>query len=102
MFLIVMYGKSDLLINHILLNRVLEIKHNNSLHNEEFDVEDLIEEIKLTRMGKMAESLSEKEMAVLILIAVQNYPEMVFQIMMEEYLLNKERNEKKDERRKDV
>lgn len=97
-----MYGKSDVLINHVLLDRILEIKHNNCLHDEEFDVEDLIEEIKLTRLGEMAESLSKKEIAAIVLIAVENYPEMVFQIIMEEYLLNKERNEKRNERRKDV
>ena len=95
MFLIVMYGKSETLINHVLLDRVLKIKHENFLHDETLWQEKLIEEIKLTRLGEMAESLSEKEMAVMILIAVQNYPELVFQILAEEYLLNKEKGDKR-------
>lgn len=84
-----MYGKNDVLINHVLLERVMQIKHSNGLHDECFDIEDLIEQIKLTRLGEMAESLSKEEMAVLILVAVQNYPEMVYQILLEEYLINK-------------
>lgn len=94
-----MYGKSDVLINHVLLDRVLQIKENNFLHDDyEEWKEELIEEIKLTRLGEMAESLTEKELAVLVLIATENYPEMVFQIMMGEYLLNKERNKNKNEK----
>lgn len=92
-----MYGKSDVLINHVLLDRILEIKHNNYLHDEEFCIEELVEDIKLTRLGEMVESLSKKEIAAIVLVAIENYPEMVFQIMMEEYLVNKERNEKKND-----
>ena len=94
-----MYGKSDVLINHVLLDRILQIKQNHFLQDDyEEWKEELIEEIKLTRLGEMAESLTEKELAVLVLIATENYPEMVFQIMMGEYLLNKERNENKNEK----
>lgn len=90
-----MYGKSNVLINHVLLNRILKIKHENFLNDEHLWQRDLIEEIELTRLGEMAESLSEKEMAIMILIAIQNYPELVFQILAEEYLFNKERTDKK-------
>ena len=92
-----MYGRSEVLINQVLLDRVLDIKHNSFIHNDSYDVwkEDLIEKIKLTRLGKMAESLSEDEAAVLVLIALENYPELVYTIMLEEFLINKERKKKK-------
>lgn len=85
-----MCGKSEVIINHVLLERILEIKHSNYLHDESLCNEELIEQIKLTRLGEMAESLSKEEMATLVLIAVQNDPEMVFQILMQEYLINKD------------
>lgn len=96
-----MYGKSEVLVNQVLLDRVLQIKQNEFLNNnyEEWK-EELIEKIKLTRLGEMVESFNKDEIAVVILVAIENYPEMVFQIMMEEYLLNKERMKSKNERRK--
>lgn len=100
-----MIGKSDVLINHVLLDRILQIKESQYLHDDSFKIweDELsdVQKIKLTRLGEMAESLSKEEIAVLVLIAVQNYPEMVFQIMMEEYLVNKEGN-KRNENRKNV
>ena len=97
-----MYGRSDVLINHVLLDRVLEIKQRLALHDGALDNENLIEQIKLTRLAEMAESLSEEEVITIVLIATQNYPEIVLQILMEEILINKERTKKKNERRKDV
>lgn len=97
-----MLGKSNVLINHVLLERVLRIKESNALHDDSFKIWENelsnVEKIKLTRLAEMAESLSKEEIAVLVIIAAENYPEMVFQIMMEELLVNKERNGKKDER----
>lgn len=90
-----MTGRSDIYINHILLERVLQIKESELLHDDSFKVwnKELspLQEVKLSQLGRMMESLSKEEIAVVVLIAVQNYPEMVFQILMEEYLINKER-----------
>ena len=91
-----MYGRSDVLINHVLLDRVLEIKQRLALHDGALDNEDLIEQIKLTRLAEMAESLSEEEVITIVLIATQNYPEIVLQILMEEILINKERTKRKN------
>ena len=95
-----MYGRSRVLINQPLLDRVLQIKHNEFLHSESYDTwkADLIEDIELTRLGEMAESLDENETAVLILVALQKYPELVFQILTEEFLINKERTNKRNDK----
>ena len=94
-----MFVESDVLINKVLLDRVLRIKQNAFLHNGSFGAieDELIEDIKLTRLGKMVESLTEDEMAVLVLVAVHRYPEMVFQVLSEEYLsvINKDSKEEK-------
>ena len=92
-----MYAKSEVLINQVLLDRILQIKQKEFLNgNYEEWKEELIEKIELTRLGKMAESLNEDELAVLVLIAVENNPELVFKIMLGEYLVNKERKKKKN------
>lgn len=93
-----MYGRNNVLINHVLLDRVLQIKQNDFLHDDPLEIweGDLIEQIKLTRLGEMAESLSKEEIIVLILTFVRNYPELVFQILAEEYLLNKERTKENE------
>lgn len=98
-----MIGQSDIYINHVLLDRVLQIKESESLHDDSFKIWDRelspLEEIKLSKLGRMVETLSKEEIAVITLIAVQNYPEMVFQILMEEYLINKERKKKNEDSR---
>ncbi len=98
-----MIGQSDIYINHVLLERVLQIKESESLHDDSFKVWDKelspLQEVKLSQLGRMMESLSKEEIAVVVLIAVQNYPEMVFQILMEEYLINKERKKKNEDSR---
>lgn len=76
------------------MDRILKIKHDNYLHDEEYDIEELIEQIKITRLADMIKSLSEKEIAAIVLVAIENYPEMVFQIVMEEYLVNKGKEKK--------
>ena len=95
-----MYGKSNILIDQDLLDRIIEIKQN-ELNGDSYDEykRDLIEDIKLTRLSKMVESLDEEEMTVLVLIALQKYPKLVYTILLEEYLLNKERKKDKNERR---
>lgn len=97
-----MYGKSEVLINQILLDRVIDIKQNKFMDADSYEEwkEELIEKIKLTRLGKMAESLNEDELAVLVLIAIDNDPELVFQIMLGEYLLNKERKKSKNDKQR--
>lgn len=85
-----MYGKCEVLINKILLDRVLDIKHSNAFQDESLWEEDLIEQIKLTRLGEMVESLNKDELAALVLVALERYPELVYQILFEEYKKNKE------------
>ena len=48
----------------------------------------------LCELCREFENFSQEDLAVATIIAVKNFPEMVFQIMMEEYLLviNKEKN----------
>ena len=92
------YGKAY--INEDLLEVVLktraesEVLHDGSFKVWEKDPEELSvnEKRYLSELGRQIEMYSKDEFAVLVYVAVQNYPEMVFQIMMEEYLnvVNKE------------
>lgn len=84
-----MYVNNNVLINQVLLDRVMQIKEKESFNRPSI-LEDLVEQIKLTRLGEMAESLNKDELAVLVLVALERYPEMVYQILFEEYKKNKE------------
>lgn len=93
-----MYVNNEVIINQTLIERVLQIKENESINQTKILEDDLVEQIKLTRLSKMFETCSEEEIIVLVLIAVRKYPELVFQILGEEFTLNKER--KKNANRK--
>lgn len=95
-----MYVNNEVIINQALIERVLQIKENESINQTKILDDDLVEQIKLTRLSKMFETCSKEEIIVLILIAVRKYPELVFQILGEEFILNKERNGKKNANRK--
>lgn len=96
-----MYAKSEVLINQVLLDRVLQIKQKEFLNGDyEEWKEELIEKIRITRLAEMVESLDEDEIAALVLVGIEKYPETVFQIMLGEYLLNKERKRKGNENSK--
>lgn len=95
-----MYLNNEVIINQTLIERVLQIKEKESINQTKILDDDLTEKIKLTRLSKMFETCSEEEIIVLILIAVRRYPELVFQILGEEFILNKERNGKKNADRK--
>ena len=91
-----LYGKPY--INQELLDKVLSARNNDLLHDNSFKMwekEELSagEKRWLSELGRQIENLTKDEFAVIIYVAVQNYPEMVFQLMMEEYLNNKETNE---------
>ena len=91
-----LYGKPY--INQELLDKVLSTRNNDLLHDDSFKVwekEDLSPGDKrwLSELGRQIENLTKDEFAVIVYVAIQNYPEMVFQLMMEEYLNNKEAKE---------
>lgn len=99
-----MYGKSEVLVNQVLLDRILQIKQQKFLNGDSYEEwkEELIEKIKITRLAEMIESFNEEEIAALVLVGVEKYPETVFQIVLGEYLVNKERKQDKNENRKNV
>lgn len=89
-----LYGKPY--INQDLLDKVMSTRDNTLLHDDSFKVwekEDLSPGDKrwLSELGRQIENLTKDEFAVITYVAIQNYPEMVFQLMMEEYLNNKEK-----------
>ena len=92
------YGKPY--INQELIDKVLQARQSDKLHEDEWKVwekeGELSEKDKRywSELGRSIENFTQEEFAVVTYVALQNYPEMVFQIMMEEYLLNKEGNEK--------
>ena len=99
-----LYGKPY--INQELLDKVLSTRNNELLHDESFKVweqDDLSPGDKrwLSELGRQIENLTKDEFAVITYVAIQNYPEMVFQLMMEEYLKNKEANENGKNQRND-
>ena len=92
-----LYGKPY--INEELIDAVLKARQENEiLQDDTFKVwenEDLTaaERRYWSELGRSIEKFSKEEFAVVTYVAIQNYPEMVFQMLMEEYLINKEGNE---------
>ena len=93
------YGKAY--INEDLLDMVIKARHsedNEVLHDDSFkdlldadwDELDVNEKRYLSEFGRQIERYSKDEMAVIVYEAITLYPEMVFQLMMEEYIKNKE------------
>lgn len=93
-------------INQELLDKVLKAKEGELLHDDSFKIWErglnINEKRYLSDLGRKVENFSKEEIAVVVLIAVQNFPEMVFQILMEEYLDNKRKGEKSNENDKYV
>ena len=93
------YGKAY--INEDLIDAVLKARESEVLQDDSFKVweRDLTpaEQRYWSELGRSIEQFSKDEFAVVTYVAIQNYPEMVFQLLMEEYLVNKERKNKKDE-----
>ena len=77
-------------INEDLLEKVLKARKNELLHEDSWKIWekelDVNEQRYLSDLCRKIENFSQNELAVAIIIAVKNFPEMVFQIMMEEYL----------------
>lgn len=93
--LIKKYGKPY--INQELLEKVLKARKNELLHEDSWKIWekdlDINEQRYLSDLCRKIENFSQNELAVATIVAVKNFPEMVFQIMMEEYLsiINKEK-----------
>ena len=73
-------------------------ENNERLHEETWkiwDREKLDPDMQryLCELGRKFENFSQVDLAVATIVAVKNFPEMVFQIVMEEYLsaINKEK-----------
>lgn len=92
------YGKPY--VNQELVDKVLKAREEEErLHDDTFKIwenEDQLAKEKRywSELGRSLENFSKEEFAVVVYVALQNYPEMVFQLLMEEYLTNKEGNEK--------
>lgn len=97
------YGKPY--ITEDVLNVVVRARDDDILHDDSFKIWErelsVNEQRYLSEFGREVEKFTKDEFAVVIYVALLNYPEMVFQMMMEEYLTNKERK-KKNEDSKDV
>lgn len=88
-------------INQDLVDRVLKAREDELLHEDSWKVwerEDLSDREKRywSELGRSIENFTEEEFAVVIYVALMNYPELVFQMVMEEYLINKERKTNED------
>ena len=92
------YGKPY--INEDLIDKVLKARQEDELlQDDSFKVwenEEVTtgEKRYWSELGRSIEKFSKEEFAVVPYVALQNYPEMVFQIMMEEFLSNKEKSER--------
>ena len=97
------YGKPY--ITEEVLDAVVKARDDDILHDDSFKIWErelsINEQRYLSEFGRQVEKFTKDEFAVVIYVALLNYPEMVFQMMMEEYLNNKERK-KKNEDSKDV
>lgn len=94
--LIERYGKPY--IDQEFLDQVEKAIDSDLLHEETWkiwDREKLDPDMQrhLCELCREFENFSQEDLAVATIIAVKNFPEMVFQIMMEEYLsvINKEK-----------
>lgn len=92
------YGKPY--INEELLEQVLKAKENTRLHEDSWKIWekdlDIKEQRYLSQLCRSFENFTQEELAVATIVAVENFPEMVFQIMMEKYLSVVNNKEKKD------
>ena len=77
-------------INKDLLEKVLKARENELLQDDSWKIWEkelnTNEQRYLSDLCRKLENFSKEELAVATIVAVKNFPEMVFQIMMEEYL----------------
>ena len=82
-------------INEDLLEKVLKAKESKLLHEDDWKIWekklDINEQRYLSQFCRDLENFSQEELAVATIVAVKNFPEMVFQIVMEEYLSMREK-----------
>jgi len=89
------YGKPY--IDQDFLDQVEKAINGERLHEESWKIWDRKldpdTQRHLCELCRQFENFSQEDLAVATIIAVKNFPEMVFQIMMEEYLsvINKEK-----------
>ena len=85
-------------INEDLLEKVLKVRQNELLHEDDWKIWekelDVNEQRYLSQFCRQLENFSQNELAVATIVAVRNFPEMVFQIVMEEYLSMREKEKK--------
>ena len=78
-------------INQDLLEKVLKARKNELLQEDSWKIWEkdlnINEQRYLSDLCRKLENFSQEELAVATIVAVKNFPEMVFQIIMEEYLL---------------
>ena len=93
------YGKPY--INQDLIDAVAVTMDNSKLNDDSFKVWERADEFSIkekrywSELGRSIEQFTKEEFAVVTYTAILNYPEMVFQLLLEEYLNNlnnKERN----------
>jgi len=91
------YGKPY--ITEDVLEAVVKARDDDILHDDSFKIWErelsVNEQRYLSEFGRQVEKFTKEEFAVVVYVALMNYPEMIFQMMMEEYLKNKERKTKK-------
>ena len=85
-------------IDRKLIDRVDWIMDDSILHDDTFkkwehDI-DQQEEMHLSELYRVLENFTKTDLAVATIVAMENYPFMVLQIVAE-YLVNKERSQKK-------
>ena len=100
-----MLRENEPYINQSLLDRVMKAREDEYLHDDSWKVWerdlDVQEARHLSELCRQMESFTQEDLAVATIVAVKNFPEMVFQIMMEEYLSvvnkDKERTHKNED-----
>lgn len=85
-------------INGDLLEKVVNVKNNTHLHDDSWKIWekelDVNEQRYLSQFCRDLENFSQEELAIATIVAIKNFPEMVFQIVMEEYLSMKSEERK--------
>ena len=94
------YGKPY--INQELAEKVMKAREQELLHEDSWKVWEkdglsVSEKKYWSELGRSIEKFTQEEFAVVTLVAVKNFPEMVFQILMEEYLSVVNKEDKKNE-----
>lgn len=91
------YGKPY--INEDLIDKVLKARQEEEEQDDSFKVWEngnltTGEKRYWSELGRSIEKFTKEEFAVVTYVALQNYPEMVFKIVMDEFLTYKENSER--------